>query len=376
MANIEHLENLKKGKSHWNNWISENWRNETLSYRKERGISNYVPTTRADLSNIDLTDFQNLEGYDFYKVNFKNSNLKGINFTGCKFRKSNLSNCNLQNTIFDHSDLEYSFLLHSNLDNSSLQNCQMEGANLSATSLHKTNFNGSRLFKSWLKWSRMIETNFNFCDLSFSRIYGASIWAVELEGAKQNDIIITKRDDSIISIDNLELAQFIYLILNNSKIKNIIDTLTSKVVLILGRFEPKRKEVLESIKSELRTRGLIPMIFDFDKPNSRDYIEPVITISQLSKFIIADFTEPKIVLEEVPIILNSCVVPIVPIISDKERIPTTLLNNQVKYNSLTDTLVYCEPINYKQTTDDIIKRAEYKLSEIKKQREKTHPNKT
>jgi len=373
MANIEHLENLKKGKNHWNNWVSENWRNETLNYRKERGISDYVPTTRADLSDIDLTEFTDLSGYDFYKVNFKNSNLKGINFKGCKFRKADLSNCNLQNTTFDHSDLEYAFLLHSNLDNSSFQNCQMEGSNLSATSLHKTNFRGSILFKSWLKWARMIETNFNLCDLSFSRIYGASIWAVELDGAKQNDIIITKRDDSIISIDNLELAQFIYLILNNSKIKNVIDTLTSKVVLILGRFKPERKQVLENIKSELRNRGFIPMIFDFDKPNSMDYIEPVITISQLSKFIIADFTEPKIVLEEVPIILNACVVPIIPIISEKERIPTTLLNNQVKFNSLTDTIIYSEPINYKKTTDYIIEKAEIKLSEIMKQREKNAP---
>ncbi len=369
MANTEHLENLKKGKKYWNNWISEKWRNQNLNYWIDRGISNYLPATRADLSNTDLTGFHDLTGYDFYKVNFKNSNLKGVNFKGCKFRKSDLSNCNLQNTTFDHSDLEYAFLLNSDLGNSSFQYCQMEGVNLSATNLYKTNFCGSKLLKSWLNWARMIETNFKLCDLSFSRIYGASIWSVELEGAKQNDIIITKPDDSIISIDNIELAQFIYLILNNSKVKNVIDTLTSKVVLILGRFKPNRKRVLEQIKSELRTRGFIPMIFDFEKPQSRDYIEPVITISQLSKFIIADFTEPKIVLEEVPIILSACVVPMVPIISNKESIPTTLLNNRIKYNSLTDTIVYSDPINYKQITDYIIKKAENKLMEITNKRE-------
>jgi hypothetical protein len=58
-------------------------------------------------------------------------------------------------------------------------------------------------------------------------------------------LIITKENEPEITVDNIEVAQFIYLLMHNQKIRDVIDTITSKVVLILGRFTPKRKQVLE-----------------------------------------------------------------------------------------------------------------------------------
>lgn len=55
----------------------------------------------------------------------------------------------------------------------------------------------------------------------------------------------------MITVDNLEVAQFIYLLLNNEKIRQVIDTITSKVVLILGRFTDERKSVIDAIREEL-----------------------------------------------------------------------------------------------------------------------------
>ena len=37
------------------------------------------------------------------------------------------------------------------------------------------------------------------------------------------------------------MAQFVYLLLNNAKIRDVIDTVTAKAVLILGRFKGERK---------------------------------------------------------------------------------------------------------------------------------------
>ena len=68
-------------------------------------------------------------------------------------------------------------------------------------------------------------------------------------------------------MDNLEVAQFIYLLLNNAKIREVIDTITSKVVLILGRFTPERKVVLDALREELQKRDYVPVLFDFDKPD-------------------------------------------------------------------------------------------------------------
>ena len=54
------------------------------------------------------------------------------------------------------------------------------------------------------------------------------------------------------------------------KIRDVIDTITSKAVLILGRFTPERKAVLDALREELRKRDYLPILFDFEKPASKD----------------------------------------------------------------------------------------------------------
>jgi hypothetical protein len=45
-------------------------------------------------------------------------------------------------------------------------------------------------------------------------------------------LVVTPENEPAIIIDNIEVAQFIYLMLNNQKVRDVIDTVTSKVVLI------------------------------------------------------------------------------------------------------------------------------------------------
>ena len=100
-------------------------------------------------------------------------------------------------------------------------------------------------------------------------------------------------EKSIITVDNLEVAQFIYLLVHNEKIRDVINTITSKVVLILGRFTPRRKAVLDAIREELRKHNYVPVLFDFEKPASRDTQETITTLARLARFVIADITDPK-----------------------------------------------------------------------------------
>jgi len=54
-------------------------------------------------------------------------------------------------------------------------------------------------------------------------------------------------------VDDLdEGAQFVYLLLHNEKIRSVIDTTTSKVVLILGRFS---RMVLDALRDGLRNHN-------------------------------------------------------------------------------------------------------------------------
>jgi hypothetical protein len=59
-------------------------------------------------------------------------------------------------------------------------------------------------------------------DLTGCRIYGVSAWNVKLDAAKQRNLIVTPDNEPRITIDNIEVAQFVYLLLHNEKIRDVI----------------------------------------------------------------------------------------------------------------------------------------------------------
>jgi hypothetical protein len=81
--------------------------------------------------------------------------------------------------------------------------------------------------------------------------------------------------------------------LNNKKVRNVIDTITSKVVLILGRFTDERKAVLDALREELRKRNYLPILFDFDKPTNQTTDETITLLARMSRFVIADISDAK-----------------------------------------------------------------------------------
>ena len=125
-----------------------------------------------------------------------------------------------------------------------------------------------------------------------TRIYGISAWNVRGK-PDQKDLIITPPNQARITVNDLEVAQFIYLLLQREKVRNVIDTITSKAVLILGRFTPERKAVLDVIAEEVRACELLPIIFDFEGSTDRDFTETIKILASMSLFVIADVSNPK-----------------------------------------------------------------------------------
>jgi len=122
-----------------------------------------------------------------------------------------------------------------------------------------------------------------------------------------------------IQVDNLEVAQFIYLLLNNQRIRSVNDTITSKVVLILGRFPPERKVVPDAIRDELRSRDYLPVLFDFEKPANKDLTGTISTLANMARFIVADLTDSSIVPHELATVVPGTVVPVQAIILEGQR---------------------------------------------------------
>jgi hypothetical protein len=66
----------------------------------------------------------------------------------------------------------------------------------------------------------------------------------------------------------------------------------------LGRFTPERKAILDALRDKLRAYNYVSIIFDFEKPSSRNLTEAVSTLAHMAHFIIADITDAKSIPQE------------------------------------------------------------------------------
>jgi hypothetical protein len=209
----------------------------------------------------------------------------------------------LQDASLSNADLKYANLNGADLDRAVLTDADLCGANLEWADLHSANLEGADLSGANLNYTTLVRTNFQRATLTDCSVFGISIWNIQLAGAIQSNLVITPTDESVIQVDSLELAQLVYLLLNNSKIQQVIDTITSKAVLILGRFTPKRKTTLNALRDAVRSKNYVPIVFDFEKPANRDYTETVSTLAHLARFVIADLTDPRSIPQELTAII-------------------------------------------------------------------------
>lgn len=291
MANQEHLDILRQGVDVWNQW------------RKKH--SDVRPDLRgADLTGADLTGFS-LYRVDLTGVNLTGVNLTGVNLSDAALIAANLIAANLNDANLNDADLSYADLSYASLNRASLMDANLSYADLYGASLIDANLNGAQF----------IETSLASATLTRCAIYGISAWNVQLEGTRQDSLVITGSDEPTITVDNLEVAQFIYLLLNNQKIRQTIDTITSQVVLILGNFPSERKSVVEALCTELRCHKYSPVVFNFEEANNKDFTATVRTLANMACFVLLDPTHLDETLRELAdALFPRCVVPIQPLL--------------------------------------------------------------
>jgi uncharacterized protein YjbI with pentapeptide repeats len=334
------LKLVKSGVDKWNAWRTSN------------------PRAPVDLSRVALRD-ANLNEYDLSSAHLHKADLQGASLWKTNLDGADLTQANLRGSNLRCASLKDAVAVRTNISRAVCWKADFRNANLYmadfwGTDLSEVNLSNVALREARLHGAILVRADLRNADLSRSMVYGSSAWDANLEGATQRDLVITpdagrqkwhgydrmELAGPVMTVDDLEVAQFLYLLVNNAKIRRVIDTITSKLVLLLGRFTPERKAVLDSLRDALRQNDLVPVLFDFEKPSTRDFTETVATIGHLSRLVIADLTDPRSVPQELQRLIPSLPsVPVQPIIQE-EQSPYSMFPDFGGYLSVLPPLRY------------------------------------
>ena len=302
------------------NLTGANLSHATLEQARLDGVDlSGADLSKSNLSRAYLTG-ANLSHANLSLAGIAGACLAGADLAGADLSVAKLSRANLCGARLCGAKLTGAELLQVNLSGANLYGVDLSGALLGHADFSEANLTGANLTGADLERAMFVDTNLRGAQLCECRIFATSVWRTNLEGAIQTDLIITEFHEPTITVDNLEVGQFIYLLLHNEKIRDVIDTIGKKAVLILGRFTPERKAVLDRLREELRRRDFLPMLFDFEGPTSRNLTETVSTLAHLARFVVADLTDAKSIPQELQKIVPQLPsVPVQPLLHSSDR---------------------------------------------------------
>jgi hypothetical protein len=283
----EHLDYLLRGKDEWNRWR-----------REARHIQPMLACLQAtELKVPPDGECVPLDDYDLSYANLTSAKLEGVHL-----RRANLHQAILADADLSHAHLEEANFCRTDLYATKLRHAHLEGANLQGVQLAMTDLTDAHL--------------------AGCKVYGLSAWDLKLDRADDKGLIVRYRPttegkqlpEETVKVDGLDLAAFMYLALHNVNLSRVVDAAAKKWVLLLGRFADGRKETLDEVARALKKRNLIPIIFDFPRPERRDLIETILLLAGMSAFVIAEITDPRSTPMELLAIASNYGVPIVPIL--------------------------------------------------------------
>jgi uncharacterized protein YjbI with pentapeptide repeats len=338
-----------------------NFRNanmESASFRKA-SLDN-ADFEKAFLKNADLTGASLLNA-DFSHAKLWGAKLSGCNLECSQFKSADFMGAQLDRCELGSADFSHSFGLEANFTASRMRQARLRwgtytgacfaqvvapeldaedailhlsnlsGADMRDSLFNNADFNGCNLELAILTGSYLVDgnltgTNLKGADISRCRIHGVAAWRVQLDKqTNQVGLDISSDYEPSVTVDDIEMAQFFYLVLNHKKFRKAINIVTSKGVLLLGRFSDGGLERLEAIGKKLREYDYLPILFDFDRPEQRDFTETIITLVGLSHFVIVDLSGPSVP-QELYATVPDFAIPFVPILANGEKGYATFKN--------------------------------------------------
>jgi Pentapeptide repeats (8 copies) len=295
MENPEDI--ILRGASEWNRWHREH-------------------PTEASFAHPNWYDSRSLGGMQVKGRNhldFSGMDLSGAQVIGAFAEGLNLRGCVCENTVFEEGDFSRADFSRATFWNTRFNKTILTNATITGATFRNCNLNRVNL----------VGADFRVHEISETVVYGVSAWDLTIdENSAQNKLMVEKTYDLYsdliarqivpVTVDNIELAEFIYFLTNYKRIRDAINILNDRGVLLLGRFRNGGLERLNMIREHLQARGYLAMIFDFERPGALDLKETVVTMAGLSKFVIADLSGPRVP-GELTSIVQSFDIPILAI---------------------------------------------------------------
>ncbi|GAB3274234.1 pentapeptide repeat-containing protein [Parahaliea aestuarii] len=225
---------------------------------------------RVDFSGMDLS------GVSIYNAFAEGLQLRNTRFVGAHFEEGDFSRADFSGAEFRDTRFNKTIFTGACFEGASFVNC-----NLNRVNLVGANF----------RVERIVETV----------VYGIAAWDMEVaEQTEQSRLVIEKTYELYteliaggtipLMVDDIELAQFVYYLSNHRKMRDTLNILNDRGVLLLGRFQNGGLERLYLVRDWFQKQGYMAMIFDFARPDNLSLTETVVTMAGLSKFVVVDLS--------------------------------------------------------------------------------------
>lgn len=313
------------------------------------------------------TAYRRKRGVDLRGVDLPHTFLGTIDLGGARLDDADLSDAKLRGARFQgaslvRAGLSRALLLGADLRDADLREARLFGADLREADLSGARLDGADLTGADLTCCALVGASIAGARLDGCRVYGTSAWKLVGEPASSNDLVATPTGEPVLLLDKLRLAQFMYLLLENAELRDVIDTLTSKSVLLLGRFTPERKATLDELRRALRAAGYSPLMFDFSKPSSKTMTDTVRLLAQMSRFIVVDLTDPASAPYELGLLMgmNLHSTPLVPVIL-RGQVPFAMFDDLAAERWVLPAVTYSD-------TNELIRRLDSEVVQPAEQR--------
>jgi uncharacterized protein YjbI with pentapeptide repeats len=370
MADEEQLKILRQGVAAWNDWREKN--PEVQPNLRQANLRE-VDLGRANLRQADLwgANLQraSLHGADLSRANLREADLGRTNLGGANLIEADLSRANLIEADLGGANLQRASLHGADLGRANLRKVDLGETNLGGANLRDADLGGANLSRANLDGAQLIGTDLRDATLTGSNVYGASVWDVKVnERTEQQNVVITEYGAPVITVDNITVAQVIHLLLNNQEIRDVISAITSKAVLILGRFSEERKVVLDALREELRKHDYLPILFDFPPVANRGTLETIKTLASMARFVVADVTDARGVLMELGAIVPAFPSLAVRLMVKKSEDEYGMMDHISSYRSVVAETYAYEDVGevVASIQENIIRPAEAKVRELRR----------